>query len=266
MTKNRTVLGYKTVAILCFLAVAFGSIIFIGNYVVNAKKAYSQALAAQATQAGKDAAAISSLYTYVQFAKTEKPVAVLPFQYKQPYGVMVLVNKQTTLQETYLPRTLETVSIPAILGSQTLQVRPETNLALKAMYAAAKKDGISIMVRSAYRSYAEQAVLWRTNGGDSFTAVPGQSEHQTGLAVDINSTPVNCGNACSLDTPTAMWLAKNAPNYGFILRYPEGKSTITGYSPERWHFRYVGVKTAQALTKAGITLDEAHALLRKVQQ
>jgi D-alanyl-D-alanine carboxypeptidase len=95
-------------------------------------------------------------------------------------------------------------------------------------------------------------------------ARPGQSEHQTGLAVDISTVSRNCYlQECFADTSDGQWLANNSYKYGFILRFPEDKVAITGYQYEPWHFRYVGVDLATALYESGLTLDEAWPYLEK---
>jgi LAS superfamily LD-carboxypeptidase LdcB len=86
---------------------------------------------------------------------------------------------------------------------------------------------------------------------DTFSARPGHSEHQTGLAIDVNSIDDSFAA-----TPESAWLASNAHRYGFIIRYPKGKEHITGYKYESWHIRYLGVDTATAVYNSGLTLEE----------
>jgi D-alanyl-D-alanine carboxypeptidase len=95
----------------------------------------------------------------------------------------------------------------------------------------------------AYQKAASEAAKW--------VAAPGTSEHEAGLAVDINAEP-----SASTDKEVYEWLADNAYRYGFILRYPSNKVHITGVDYEPWHFRYVGKKAAKEITEAGITLEE----------
>ena len=99
-------------------------------------------------------------------------------------------------------------------------------------------------------------------------AEPGKGEHQLGLAVDFSSYTEPCMEkftACRLDNTSAEWLAAHAHEYGFILRYPEGKQPIVGYQYEAWHFRYVGRELAGALHQSGLTLEEALPYLEKAQ-
>jgi D-alanyl-D-alanine carboxypeptidase len=122
------------------------------------------------------------------------------------------------------------------------------------------------MFSSTYRSALDQRVIYDTFQSlygkeyvHDYVAVPGASEHQTGLAVDIATASRDCSvdaNACSLDADAMAWLRAHAADYGFIERYPSGKQSITGVAGEHWHYRYVGVPLAKALDGAHMTLDE----------
>ena len=134
----------------------------------------------------------------------------------------------------------------------------ECQSALDALCAGAAADGLSVYPISAYRSYEYQAELYNRYAArdgreeaDRYSARPGHSEHQTGLAVDVNSLAYSFA-----DTPEGIWLAAHCAEYGFILRYPEGKEEITGYRYEPWHIRYLGKETARAVTESGLTLEE----------
>ncbi len=118
----------------------------------------------------------------------------------------------------------------------------EFNSAFSKMKSAASKDGISLWVKSGFRSYATQKSLYNNYvardgkaAADRYSARPGHSEHQTGLAADFNEISDTFG-----DTAAGKWLSNNCWKYGFILRYPKGKESITGYMYESWHFRYIG--------------------------
>ena len=118
----------------------------------------------------------------------------------------------------------------------------EFNTAFNKMKADAAKEGISLWVASGFRSYSLQNGLYNQYSNsygkasaDTFSARPGHSEHQTGLAADLNQIDQSFGN-----TKAGKWLANNCYKYGFILRYPQGKQSITGYIYEPWHFRYIG--------------------------
>ncbi len=126
------------------------------------------------------------------------------------------------------------------------------------MIADAYADGITLWVCSGYRSYSYQSKLYNnyvyTDGkaaADTYSARPGHSEHQTGLAADINSADESFAG-----TPEAKWLAANCWKYGFIIRYPKGKESITGYIYEPWHIRYLGKENAKLVYESGLTLEE----------
>lgn len=128
------------------------------------------------------------------------------------------------------------------------------------MKEAASKEGINLYVVSGFRSYDIQNQLYNRyvardgkEEADTYSARPGHSEHQTGLAADINSVSEEFEN-----TPEGKWLANNCYKYGFIIRYPKGKESITGYIYESWHIRYVGVDIATSLYNNGnwIALEE----------
>ena len=119
--------------------------------------------------------------------------------------------------------------------------------------------------QSAYRSYSTQESVYAgwvdslgQEGADLTSARPGHSEHQTGLAIDINALPdQGCAlEPCWGDTPHAQWLAANAYRFGFIVRYPDGKTDITGYEYEPYHMRYVGIELATEMHTTGITTLE----------
>lgn len=132
------------------------------------------------------------------------------------------------------------------------------------MFKAAKEEGLAIIANSSYRSYADQEGVYNKyvdNEGkdyaDSFAARAGYSEHQTGLALDIFAK--GYVKATFVQSPEAKWLAQNAYLYGFILRYPEGKEYLTGYSYEPWHYRYLGEALAKKVYNSGLTYDEYYA-------
>ena len=141
-----------------------------------------------------------------------------------------------------------------------------TSSAFKEMQAAAKLAGIDLYIGSGYRSYNTQKSLYNNyvkrdgkNAADTYSARPGYSEHQTGLAIDICSHDLKkaCVNSNFNNSAPANWLKDNAQYYGFILRYPNGKSGETGYKYESWHYRYVGKDLAGKLYNGGdwITLE-----------
>ena len=140
-------------------------------------------------------------------------------------------------------------------------LREEAKEAFDKMSSAALLDGINIWCQSGFRSYDKQKKLYDNYverdgkiSADTYSARPGHSEHQSGLACDINDVI----NSSFNNSPEAKWAAKNAYKYGLILRYPKDKSDETGYKYESWHFRYVGVELATKLYNNGdwITLED----------
>jgi D-alanyl-D-alanine carboxypeptidase len=178
-----------------------------------------------------------------------------------------LVNKGRGLPIDYIPTDLVVAEQPTRSNatSDEKRLRAVTSEALKKLFTAASVDGHSLMIGSAYRSAVTQDSLFNryvaTSGydqADRYSAHPGFSEHQTGLAVDISTTSQQCYlSECFINTADGSWLAENAYKYGFNLRYAKGKETTTGYNFEPWHYRYVGVPLATALYQSGLTLDEA---------
>ena len=126
------------------------------------------------------------------------------------------------------------------------------------MQNAAKNDNIKLWIASGYRSYSLQTNLYNSyvlkDGkakADTYSARPGHSEHQTGLAMDLNII-----DSSFEGTPEAIWIEKNCYKYGFIIRYPKGKEEITGYKYEPWHVRYLGKELAEKVYNTGKTLEE----------
>lgn len=141
----------------------------------------------------------------------------------------------------------------------------EARAAFEKMAQDAKKQGFELVAFSTYRSYEYQATLYNSyvardgkEKADRYSARPGYSEHQTGLAFDIGEKgreDLWLEEAFG-ESPAGKWLAENAHKYGFILRYPKGKENITGYMYEAWHFRYLGVELATKVKESGLTLEE----------
>lgn len=134
----------------------------------------------------------------------------------------------------------------------------ETESAFNTLSEAAANQGLDIYLSSGFRSYETQARIYGSyvdsygkESADTFSARPGYSEHQTGLAIDVNTIDDSFAG-----TPEAEWLAKHAYEYGFIIRYPKGKESITGYKYEPWHIRYLGVEKATEVYNSGLTLEE----------
>ena len=132
------------------------------------------------------------------------------------------------------------------------------------MKSAAKEVGLDINIRSGFRSTETQTMLYNNyvqrdgiEKASKYSAKPGHSEHESGLAIDIsNGDYVKSIGDWFNDTPQAQWLYENAHKYGFILRYPQGKEDITGYKYESWHYRYVGVEHSKHFNQNNLTLEE----------
>ncbi len=184
-----------------------------------------------------------------------------------PASIWVIVNKKHILTpKEYVPADLVTPNLPLrVPGNESMQMRKVTADALTQLFNGAKTAGFNLMVASGYRSYTYQVNLY--NGyvssmgqteADKTSARPGHSEHQTGLAVDVEATTRNCElDACFGATPEGKWVTENAYKYGFIIRYTEDKVGVTGYDYEPWHLRYVGTDLATEMHDKGVeTLEE----------
>jgi len=175
---------------------------------------------------------------------------------------IAVISKKHRVNTTFAP-TLVVTKVSST-GAGKVRLQPQASTALTAMFAAAKKAGYQLTVRSAYRSYASQAAWYRT-GDHNLVAPPGASEHQSGLAADLawrkGATLVR---GTDLGTSKAgAWLRRHAAEFGFIVRYPPGTQAITGISFEPWHFRYVGLEAAKGVaTTKSKTLEEYLGLAR----
>lgn len=188
-----------------------------------------------------------------------------------PTSIWVVVNKLRPLNpQNYVPSDLTVPNVPLrVPGNESMQVRKVTATALEQLFAAAKADGINLMLSSGYRSYTYQVGLY---GGyvaqrgqaaaDTDSARPGHSEHQTGLAADLEPASKTCElDNCFANTPEGTWVAANAYKYGFLLRYPADKTAVTGYAYESWHVRFIGVDLAKELHAENVrTLEEFFSL------
>lgn len=184
-----------------------------------------------------------------------------------PTSLWVIVNKQHPLNpQTYNPNDLIFPNVSLrIPGAEQMKMRKEAAAALEQMFQDASSAGFKLQITTAYRGYSYQKTLYDNYVAeqgkaiaDTQSARPGYSEHQTGWAVDIRPQSGKCYlEACFGDMEEGKWLAAHAYQYGFILRYPESKTNITGYTYEPWHFRYVGKELAAEMHKQNIlTLEE----------
>ncbi len=183
-----------------------------------------------------------------------------------PENMTVLVNKQYSLPEDYQPDDLVYPEIDFIFEEkiEKRMMRSEAAQALQEMFAAAETQDLHLAGVSAYRSHKTQQSLFNNyvnrdglEHAKTYSALPGTSEHETGLSIDVTTADGACAaQDCFGDTAEAQWLAEHSYEYGFIIRYPEGKESITGYKYEPWHLRYVGVDIATELVENNLTLEE----------
>ncbi len=185
----------------------------------------------------------------------------------KPDELSVLVNKKNVLKSDYEPSDLvkPEVFAPGRSEIEMFMREEAAEAVLELVNAAEEEDNLVILPASAYRSYDLQAIIFENNisrkgsveKANETSALPGQSEHQTGLAVDMSCSSVGYQiNNSFNDTEEAKWLANNAHRFGFIIRYPEGKTEITGYNYEPWHLRYVGKEMAKEIYEEDLTLEE----------
>lgn len=178
-------------------------------------------------------------------------------------SLWVVVDKLRRLKpKRYAPSGLTTLDVP---HAYTPVLRRDAARAYLKMFRAARRDGVDLVVQSGYRSYSSQVTVyngWVATLGraaaDLQSARPGYSEHQIGLSVDIAAANGSCTiQACFSKTKEGKWLSANAWRFGWHLRYPKGKTDITGYKFEPWHWRFVGKELAAELNLTPkITLEE----------
>ena len=187
-----------------------------------------------------------------------------------PGSQWVVVNKSRSIPAHYTPANLAEPHVPLRLtnGDSEMTVRPEVATALEQLVQDAKQQGYELMLGSGYRSYERQQTVYnqevQSQGAEKAnleSAKPGTSEHQTGLALDIDRVDRKCEfQTCFGGTLEGQWIAKKAHNYGFIVRYPASKQSSTGYGYEPWHLRFVGKELATQLYTSGQTLEEYFGL------
>jgi D-alanyl-D-alanine carboxypeptidase len=181
---------------------------------------------------------------------------------KNPSDLFVLVNKNSFLPKDYIPENLILATVRQKYGNTQLPLG--VNNALSAMFKAAEEAGHKLYLSSGYRDYRFQESLFNAQvakvgfvEANRWVAIPGQSEHQTGLAVDLTVQAVNLELTDRFSqTQAYLWLIDNCGSYGFILRYLKGEEAVTGYSYEPWHYRYIGDPAiASSIMQRGITLE-----------
>ncbi|MBD9074505.1 D-alanyl-D-alanine carboxypeptidase family protein [bacterium] len=180
--------------------------------------------------------------------------------------MLMNVNKFYALSETYTPENLKNIDLTYAYDEEgknkLIDYAYDKFLEL---WQAANDQGFYLMVTSSYRDYESQKEIydyrvstWGERKADETAARPGHSEHQTGLVIDMTSKTEPLADSFT-DSEAYKWLKENAYKYGFIERYPEGKTYLTGYNPESWHWRYVGLEAAKTMHDEDITFDEYYA-------
>ena len=180
--------------------------------------------------------------------------------------LLVLVNKEYKLPSTYAPTDLVVVGEDVIRKGGNYYLRSIIINDLKALVNDAKGDGIDLSIVSAYRSYSTQQNTYNYwvsyNSGcvacaDRISARAGHSQHQLGTTLDFSSNEINDSLGIKFgDTKASIWLKENAYKYGFALSFPQGYESVTGFSYEPWHYRYIGRANALEMKNSGIILEE----------
>jgi LAS superfamily LD-carboxypeptidase LdcB len=185
---------------------------------------------------------------------------------KNTDDILVLANKERNLPSDYKPEDLviPNVRFPFEEDLEKKYLRKDAAYALEELFREADNDGIYLFAISGYRSYKTQKMLFDNkvnkvgiDAANLLVAYPGQSEHQTGLAIDVSAQSVGFTLEESFgQAEEGQWLQENAHNFGFIIRYQKETTDITGYSYEPWHIRYVGKEAAKEIFEKNITLEE----------
>ncbi|MGM7722053.1 M15 family metallopeptidase [Metabacillus sp. Hm71] len=194
---------------------------------------------------------------------------------ENPTNILVMVNKEFSLPESYEPADLVVPNVEFSFGDADVPqryLREEAAKALEELFVLAEQDGIELLAVSGFRSYSRQQGIFnveKENKGEEkalqAVALPGQSEHQTGLAMDVSSRSVNFEITEEFgETKEGKWVKENAHKAGFIIRYPKGKESITGYQYEPWHIRYVGKEKASVIYENDLTLEEYFEKVKKI--
>ncbi|MBQ8955186.1 MAG: M15 family metallopeptidase [Clostridia bacterium] len=194
------------------------------------------------------------------FAAALLPLAAQADVYE---STMILVNKQNPLPSDYVPSDLTRPDVayaPGVPESRK-QMRAEASRALEDMFDAALEEGIELLAVSGYRSYWTQRDIYQRRLSETsleyvslYVAQPGQSEHQTGLAMDLGVEGYTDLNPNFAETDAYRWLTQHAHEYGFIIRYTEDGTRETGYAFEPWHVRYLGEQAAD-VKNSNLTLE-----------
>ncbi|MET3683535.1 D-alanyl-D-alanine carboxypeptidase [Alkalibacillus flavidus] len=187
-----------------------------------------------------------------------------------PTAMDVVVNKDRKLPEGYEPPDLTVPDVEFhVVAEERKYMRAESANALESLFQAASEAGHQLVGISGYRSQQTQAAVFASNvernGREhalQYSAQPGHSEHQTGLTMDVSTASNDYALTESFgQTPAGQWVADHAHEHGFVIRYPKGKSHITGYGYEPWHLRYFGESIATEIYEAGLTVEEYYGLV-----
>ena len=185
-----------------------------------------------------------------------------------PNGYLMLVNRDYQLSSSYVPEDLVYPNVKH--SSSAYQMRADAARALEELFAAAKEAGYTLYAHSGFRSYETQRNIYERKIKNTrnlaqarlLVADPGCSEHQLGLAMDVKNSPDGALNSAFGKTKEGIWLAENAWRFGFIIRYREEWTEVTGYAYEPWHIRYVGKEHAAVLREMDIPLEQYVETLR----
>lgn len=221
------------------------------------KKAAEEKARLEAEAKAKEAAELAAKATATSAIAINSSNCNPSTSHNNPASIDVVVNKKHCMQPVgYVPADLVS-SRGATLSAKAIS-------SFDALMAAADAAGQSIAITSSYRSYSDQVATYAywvntsgAAGADTYSARAGYSEHQTGLAFDVANADRSCVLDCFGSTPQYQWLQQHAASYGFVQRYYAGYDSITGYTSEEWHYRYVGTAVAQDMVAKGIkTLEQ----------
>ena len=241
------------VVVMSYACLALVSCLLIG-YIYQAGLQSLKLFTSAVEQSDRTTKNYQNRYKYVIISGEEKPILAPDAYLFEPGEMLVLVNKSHTLPAEFAPKHLVAAPLPVHQNDAAIMVADTLVTPLKNLFEAAKKEGITLFIRSAYRTATDQKAIYAESAA-GYAALPGQSEHQTGLAIDFNSGNQMCGQNCVLDVTAQSWLEKHAAEYGFIQRYESGKEQETGYPAESWHYRYVGERLAKLMVRNNISYE-----------
>ncbi len=218
----------------------------------------------QAVDAGGDAEIIAAFGGAEAFRAAVAAGNAPCIALDDPVHAWVVVNKARPLDPaSFVPTGLTSTDLRAT--SRSAQLRAEAAEELNALADALEDAGAGVLgINNGYRSYSLQQTTYAGHvsskgqaGADEVSARPGHSEHQTGLALDVISCSSGCGGIHAFGgTSESDWVIEHGWEYGYIVRYESGRTDVTGYSPEPWHLRYIGVELAAAYHEGGYTTLE----------